>query len=72
MLVPNSPIPTPARPILRTRLAWLLLLAAIPVFAAKPEAPLRIPLENFGKKPVMVPGGRQVSSRSALAGVNSR
>src|SRR6266851_4710086 len=49
MLVPNSPIPTPdRRPILRTRLAWLLLLAAIPVFAAKPDAPLRIPLENFG------------------------
>jgi hypothetical protein len=52
MLVPNSPIPTPARHILRTRLAWLLLLAAIPVFAAKPDAPLRIPLENFGFQPL--------------------
>src|SRR5437660_1198377 len=46
MLVPNS-IPTPARPpILRTRLAWLLLLAAIPLFAAKPDAPLRLPAER--------------------------
>jgi hypothetical protein len=53
MLVPNSSIPTPARrPILRTRLGWLLLLAAIPVFAAKPEPPLRIPLENFGFQPL--------------------
>jgi hypothetical protein len=51
MLVP-TPIPTPARPILRTRLAWLLLLAAIPVFAAKPEPPLRIPLESFGFQPL--------------------
>ena len=48
MPVPNSPIPTSDRPLLRTGLAWLLLLATIPVFAAKPEPQLRIPLENFG------------------------
>ncbi len=52
MPVPNYPIPTPHR-LLRCRLAALLfLLAAIPIFAAKPEPPLRIPLENLGFQPL--------------------
>jgi hypothetical protein len=54
MPVPNSPIPTMHR-LLRSTLAYILpacLLAAAPVFAAKPEPPLRIPLENFGFQPL--------------------
>jgi hypothetical protein len=51
MPVPNCPIPTPHRH-LRCRLAaFLLFVAAIPVFAAKPEPPLRIPLEKFDFQP---------------------
>jgi hypothetical protein len=50
MPVPNAPIPTLHR-LLRSALACLLL-AAIPVCAAKPEPPLRIPLENFGFQPL--------------------
>src|SRR5258708_21770741 len=46
MPVPHASIPTMHRH-LRSVLACLLL-AAIPAFAAKPEPPLRIPLENFG------------------------
>src|SRR5882757_9051152 len=55
MPVPNAPIPTLHR-LLRSALACILpaclLLAATPVFAAKPEPPLRIPLENFGFQPL--------------------
>jgi hypothetical protein len=55
MPVPNSPIPTTHR-LLRSTLACILsaclLLAAAPLFAVKPEAPLRIPLENFGFQPL--------------------
>jgi hypothetical protein len=52
MRVPNSPIPTPHHR-LRWRLAaFLFLLTATPVFAAKPEPPLRIPLENIGFQPL--------------------
>jgi hypothetical protein len=50
MPVPHAPIPTLHRH-LRSALACLLL-AATPVFAAKPEPPLRIPLENFGFQPL--------------------
>jgi len=46
MPVPNS-IPTLHRH-LRSGLAGLVLLLAIPVFARGPEPPLRLPLENFG------------------------
>jgi hypothetical protein len=50
MPVPNAPIPTLHR-LLRSALACLLL-ASTPIFAAKPEPPLRIPLENFGFQPL--------------------
>jgi hypothetical protein len=50
MQVPNFPIPS-LRRLLRFGLAGLLL-AAVPVFAARPEPPLRIPLENFGFQPL--------------------
>jgi hypothetical protein len=50
MPVPNAPIPTLHR-LLRSGLVCLLL-ASNPVFAAKPEPPLRIPLENFGFQPL--------------------
>src|SRR5260370_42239579 len=50
MPVPHASIPTMHRH-LRSVLACLLL-AAIPAFAAKPEPPLRIPLENFGFQPL--------------------
>ena len=46
MPVPNASIPTPHRH-LRFGLACLLLLSTA-VFARGPEAPIRIPLENFG------------------------
>jgi hypothetical protein len=49
MPVPHAPIPTLHR-LLRSALVCLLL--AVPVFAAKPEPPLRIPLENFGFQPL--------------------
>src|SRR5258708_33386090 len=55
MPVPNAPITTLHR-LLRSALACILpaclLLAATPVFAAKPEPPLRIPLENLGFQPL--------------------
>jgi hypothetical protein len=55
MPVPNSPIPRTHR-LLRSTLACILpaflLLATAPLFAVKPEAPLRIPLENFGFQPL--------------------
>jgi hypothetical protein len=51
MPVPNCPIPTPYRHLRRRLAVFLLFLAAIPVFAAKPEPPLRIPLENLGFQP---------------------
>ena len=44
-------IPTP-RCLLRSGLAWLLVLAATPLFARGPEQPLRIPLEDFGFQPL--------------------
>src|SRR3981189_885366 len=50
MPVPNAPIPTLHR-LLHSALACLLL-ASTPTFAAKPEPPLRIPLENFGFQPL--------------------
>ena len=49
---PTPPSRHRHRPSFAPGLAWLLLLAAIPVFAAKPEPPLRIPLENFGFQPL--------------------
>jgi len=49
MPVPNAPIPTLHR-LLRSTLVCILL-ASTPVFA-KPEPPLRIPLENFGFHPL--------------------
>jgi hypothetical protein len=44
-------IPTP-RCLLRSGLAWLLVLTATPLFARGPEQPLRIPLEDFGFQPL--------------------
>ena len=50
MPVPNAPIPTPHR-LLRSGLACFLFLCTT-VFARGPEAPIRIPLENFGFQPL--------------------
>jgi hypothetical protein len=50
MPVPHASIPTLHR-LLRSALACLLLADA-PTFAAKPDPPLRIPLENFGFQPL--------------------
>jgi hypothetical protein len=50
MPVPQAPIPTLHR-LLRSALVCLFLVST-PVFAAKPEPPLRIPLENFGFQPL--------------------
>jgi hypothetical protein len=49
MPVPHASIPTLHR-LLRSGLVCLFLAA--PVFAAKPEPPLRIPLENYGFQPL--------------------
>src|SRR5260370_12887336 len=48
------PVPNPIPSLHRLLLSALacLLLAAPPVFPAKPEPPLRIPLENFGFQPL--------------------
>jgi hypothetical protein len=51
MPVPKSSIPRSHR-LLRTGLAWLLLLAATPLFARVPEPTLRISLENLGFQPL--------------------
>ena len=51
MPVPRSSIPTQHR-LLRTGLAWLLILVATPLFARVPEPTLRIPLENLGFQPL--------------------
>jgi hypothetical protein len=51
MPVPRSSIPIPHR-LRRTGLAWLLILAATPLFARVPEPTLRIPLENLGFQPL--------------------
>jgi hypothetical protein len=59
MPVPQTSIPTPRKPHpglsrgLRPVLAWLLVLATVPLFAAKgPEPPLRIPTEGLGFQPL--------------------
>jgi hypothetical protein len=51
MPVPDSPNSSQRR-LLRTGLACILLLAAIPAFSRGPEPPLRIPLQNLGFQPL--------------------
>jgi hypothetical protein len=51
MPVPRFSIPTP-HPLLRSGLAWLLILVAAPLVARVPEPTLRIPLESFGFQPL--------------------
>jgi hypothetical protein len=50
MPVPQTSIPTPHRTP-RSKLAWLLLLATLPLFARGPEPPLRIPIQDIGFHP---------------------
>jgi hypothetical protein len=51
MPVPDSQN-SPQRRLLRTGLACILLLTALPAFSRGPEPPLRIPLQNLGFQPL--------------------